>query len=209
MQIKPKFIKDGGFEGELSITDFAVFDENGLLGDVEKAWTATKELSLSLDRTHSDDLIRLDAHFLRLGEVIKQEPEAIEDFVMSKETLEVSRACHMVFVPAVIFILQISFIEFALKRVCCTLDSNFRPLPKGVIAGCTSYLKREKVIQQVPREFEDRISRKIEVRNDFAHGEWVALSTKLQEIDLFGVFEAVTMFLGVIKDGLQSKGFEV
>jgi hypothetical protein len=154
-------------------------------------------------------LTRLDAHLLRLDELMEREPGVVEDYVMTMETLEVSRACHALFVPAVIFILQISFIEFALKRVCCVLDPNFKRPSKGTIAACTGFLKRERVIQQVPREFEDCVSGKIEIRNDFAHGDWLALSKKLQEIDLHEVFEAVAMYLGVIKDGLLSRDYKV
>lgn len=140
---------------------------------------------------------------------MKREPRAAEDYVSISEAREVSQTSHALLVPAIIFIVQILFVEFAMKRVCHLVDPNFRPASRGLIAACTGFLKRKKVIEQMPREFEERIFKKIDVRNDFAHGDWLALETKLNKVDLYEIFEAVGKYLWAIKEGLESRGYNI
>lgn len=155
VHIKSKYIDEKDFKGDIDIRDFAIFAQDGPLADVERAWTATKELSLRLDRTQSDELRHLEGYLLRLDKLLESEPGATEDYIMASDALETSRTSHALFVPAIIFILQISFFEFAIKRICHLVDGRFKAPSRGLIAACTGFLKQNRVIEHVPREFEE------------------------------------------------------
>ena len=205
MHIKPKWIQDTDFVGELDVTDYCLgFNENGCLRHLNAHWDAIVYFCKTLDAAQEKAKKAIEHE---LASAPSEDPEAC--FILDTE-FECATIADETLTKATIFIVLCSFKEFALKQLYHALPDT-QPLPPK---GGFGYIKKDFVRRGLWPETGNENEHLSEnaydsVRNNFAHGDWPALKKELPRVDLHEEFGEVVRFLREISERMRSQQLNV
>jgi hypothetical protein len=206
MQIRPKWIEESDFVGELEIDDYVLgFDEHGPLDHLNVYWAAVVHFCKTLDSAQEQ------AKQAITRALANSSPDDPEGCFMLHSELECVSLADETLTKATIFIVLCSFKEFALKELYYQLKGE-KPLPKK--RGCYQRIQKAFIrrgLWPTPPELNERFSHDAysSVRNNFAHGDWTALKKELPNLELHDEFGEVVGFLREIADRMHTKGLSL
>jgi hypothetical protein len=197
--IKPRYIKGGGFEGELTVDEYGVFLNGGDLKHVSRFWEATVAQAQILDLAHERAVASSDAA------THDPDPEAAG---MANERHEVLQLSDAYLVKANIFCLLAAFFEFAVLEVYSLVFSGPPSMQRPELVKQLDPLRQRCIITEVPKEFREHVpDNRDAVRNAFAHGRWTQLRSATEPIELHDAFIGIIAYFGAVEENLRSNGF--
>jgi len=208
MHIKP-LLESDGLPGEQRIDDLILFRSSGRLAAVHRMWCAITKYALMMDKTHAEALNSVRDFLAQAPPPITE--GALDDLVMAEMEHQILSDSDSYIVKSILFLMLISFSEFALKQVYKLYQPPEPPPPaRKAVKRIIATLKRRKAITQVPASYEANFSNHIDpVRNGFAHGDWMEIGQALNNLDLTKSFLSVAEYFLVIQQNLRDQGHDV
>ncbi len=199
-------------KGEWTIDDLVLFNIPGPLEQVERRWTAVKKYSLMVDEIHDRTIQAIKEHLEALPSDKLLSEDALEFASLAEMELDALSDSNSYLVKSTVFLLLVSFTEYANKEVYKLVRPHGPAIPeKSAVSFIRNGLREEGILEaDDPASYTEHFFNHIQpVRNNFAHGDWAQLAKTLNQVDLTKSFQAVHEYFGSMKANLSRRGVEV
>ena len=196
--IRPRWIDDADFNGELSPSDYGVFIDIPDLAHVARFWDALVTQALAVDEASAK--LAMPAKVSHTGDP--------EHAAWIQERLATATDAHFYLTRASLLSLMAGFVEFSLLEAYKTVFGSYPSMEKPKIGNDVIKPLKSKIGDlKLPDLYVDTviISRDT-IRNALQHGRCMGLREASDRVDIHDAFLGVVSFAYEIETALRNAG---
>jgi hypothetical protein len=195
----------------MDVETITVFEPTGPLNRVWLMWEVVKIFYRLSDAAHSDEIAVLEKQLddwtqaADATEAADLTEEQMRHGAMLADKKRLAGLSGNILIRATILHLLTAFVEFAVKQIFELLlpDKKLPPEPKFV-RDFIDPLKEIRAFTDFPPEYCESVFKfRDDVRNNFAHGNWVELAREVQDLDLTKAFEGTAKLMAHFETNMQ------
>jgi hypothetical protein len=193
----------------MGVETLTVFKSTGPLNKVWLMWEVVKKFYRLSDDAHSAEIADLEKQindWTQAADVTEADltEETLRGGAILADKKKVAGLSGDILIRATILHLLTAFVEFAVRQIFKLLLPNKKLPQKPSFTDLINPLKTIGAFTDYPPEYCESVHKyREDVRNQFAHGNWVELAKEVQDLDLTKAFEGTAKLMAHFEANIQ------